>query len=79
MKKAPARPVAAGTGDRRLVDDHFGSAYLGISRSQFRALVSGGRIPRVEIPSVDGHSTIRRLLVDVADLDRLIEMWKRRP
>jgi hypothetical protein len=78
VKPKPARIVAASTSDRRLVDDHFGASYLGISRSQFRALVSGGRIPRVEVPSVDGHSTIRRLLVDRDDLDRLIEVWKRR-
>ena len=60
---------------RRLVDDRFGADYLGISRSQFRALVAAGRIPRVEVPAVDGRP-LRRLLVDLTDLDRLIAAWK---
>ena len=62
---------------RRLCDDREGSAYLGLSRSQFRALVAAGRIPRVVVPAEDGRP-LRRLLVDVGDLDRLIEVWKRR-
>jgi hypothetical protein len=62
---------------RRLVDDRVGSGYLSVSRSQFRALVASGRIPRVVIPAEDGRP-LRRMLVDLADLDRLIEVWKSR-
>jgi hypothetical protein len=69
MKPAPA------PGARRLVDDRAGSVYMGISRSQFRNLVSAGRIPRVVVPAEDGRP-LRRLLVDLNDLDRLIQTWK---
>jgi hypothetical protein len=68
--KAAAAPA------RRLVDDRAGSAYLGISRSQFRSMVASGRIPRVLVPAEDGRP-LRRLLTDLNDLDRLIELWKR--
>jgi hypothetical protein len=68
---APA-PAAA----RRLVDDRVGSNYLSVSRSQFRALVSSGVIRRVVIPAADGRP-LRRLLVDIEDLNRLIASWKR--
>jgi hypothetical protein len=61
---------------RRLVDDREGSMYLGISRSQFRALVSAGKVPRVVVPAEDGRP-LRRLLVDLEDLNRLIVAWKR--
>ena len=61
---------------RRLVDDRAGADYIGVSRSQFRALVRIGRIPRVVIPAEDGRP-LRRLLVDIVDLDKLIAAWKR--
>jgi hypothetical protein len=67
----PARPLPA----RRLVDDKFGSAYLGVSRSQFRAWVARGLIPRVRAPGENGRP-LRRLLCDINDLDRLIQRWK---
>ena len=41
-----------------------------------RPLVAAGKVPRVVIPSEDGRP-LRRLLVDLADLDRLIAIWKR--
>lgn len=62
---------------RRLVDDREGSTYIGLSRSQFRELVASRTIPRVVVPSDDGRP-LRRLLVDVRDLDRLIECWKQK-
>jgi hypothetical protein len=61
---------------RRLVDDKFAADFLGLSRSQFRALVSAGRIPRVVVPAEDDRP-LRRLLVDIEDLNRLIAAWKR--
>ena len=72
MKPAPAAAPA----QRRLVNDRDGAAYLGMSRSQFRALVAAGKIPRVRVPSEDGRD-LRRMLVDRIDLDRLVESWKR--
>jgi hypothetical protein len=45
--------------------------FLGLSRSQFRALVSSGRIRRVVVPAEDGWPR-RRLLVDIEDLNRLL-------
>ena len=68
--------MAGVTPARRLLDDREGSTYLGISRSQFRALVASGRIPRLVVPAEDGRP-LRRLLCDVNDLDRLIQVWKR--
>jgi regulator of extracellular matrix RemA (YlzA/DUF370 family) len=71
VKSASAAPA------RRLVDDRDGSVYLGISRSQFRNLVSAGRIPRVVVPAEDGRP-LRRLLVDLNDLSKLVDSWKQR-
>lgn len=62
---------------QRLLNDRQGAAYLGVSRSQFRALVAAGNVPRVSVPGEDGRP-LRRLLVDRGDLDGLIEAWKRR-
>jgi len=56
---------------RRLVDDKFSADYLGVSRSKFRAQVAAGVIPRVVVPG------LRRLLVDIEDLNRLVAAWKR--
>jgi hypothetical protein len=61
---------------RRLVDDKFGADYLGVSRSQFRSMVAAGKVPRVVVPGPSGEP-VRRLLVDVEDLNRLIAAWKR--
>jgi hypothetical protein len=68
-------PLTA-TASHRLFSDREASAYLGVSRSQFRAMVAAGKVPRVVVPAEDGRP-LRRMLVDLADLDRLIELWKR--
>jgi hypothetical protein len=47
--------MAIPTETRRLFDDHQSAPYLNVSLSYFRAQVAAGRIPRVELPSVDGH------------------------
>ena len=60
---------------QRLINDREAAKFLGVSRSQLRALVGAGRIPRVVVPGEDGRP-LRRLLVDVRDLDKLIERWK---
>lgn len=72
MKKAAPIPPA-----QRLVDDRYAAGYLGVSRSQVRAWVAAGRLPRVRVPGVDGRP-LRRFLMDVADLDGFIAKWKTR-
>ena len=71
------QPAVAPGPAQRLLNDREGSAYLGVSRSQFRELVVSGAIPRVRVPSGDCDGRpLRRLLVDRGDLDKLIERWK---
>jgi hypothetical protein len=72
-RKASAAPL-----DRRLLDDKAAAEFLSSSRSQVRAMVSNGQIPRVVVPSIDGRP-LRRLLIDSADLIRLVETtWKQK-
>lgn len=64
----------------RILDLHQSATYLGISYWTMRDLVNAGRIPTVKIPSVragDGRP-IRRILVDIRDLDLLIDGNKER-
>jgi hypothetical protein len=64
----------------RLLDLHQAAAYLGISYWTARDLVNAGTIPTVRIPSVragDGRP-IRRILVDIRDLDAFINGNKER-
>lgn len=60
----------------RLLDDKEAARYIGVSRSYLRAQVAAGRIPRVELPSVDGERRARLLRVDVRDLDCWIDAMK---
>jgi len=80
----PAAPL-----DWRGRHDHFlvghlslpeAAAYLGLSWWTTRELVMGGTISAVRLPApraTDGRM-LRRILIDVADLDRLISKWKDR-
>jgi hypothetical protein len=63
---------------RRLLDDRQAADYIGVSRSYLRAQVAAGRIPRVELPSIDGSRRARMLRVDVRDLDLWIDRMKAR-
>src|SRR5437867_4499106 len=75
----PARDDTGASAPRRLLNDREAAAYLGVSRSQVRYLIANGDIPRVALPAGDGTArSLRRLLIDPVDLDRLIERWKQR-
>lgn len=58
---------------------HGAGAYLGgLSYWTVRDLVLRGDIPIVQPPAPNGRKgqRLRRVLIDVRDLDRLIETWK---
>ena len=59
----------------RLFDLEATAAYLGVSPWTVRDLEAGGTLKRVEIP-LAGGATLRKLLFDRSDLDRLVESWK---
>ena len=58
----------------RLLDVRGAAAYLGVSTWTIRDLDAAGRLPRVRL-TLAGREC-RRLLFDVRDLDRLIEVSK---
>jgi hypothetical protein len=67
----------------RLIDLRAGALYIGISRNSMRHLVEAGVVPVVTLPCarpLNGKNlrTIRRILIDVRDLDTLIEQSKER-
>jgi hypothetical protein len=74
---APLRP--------RLLDLDGAAAYLGLRPWNVRELVRAGTLARVSVPlgpdrrgrRADGN--LRRVLVDVVDLDRLVDTWKAVP
>ena len=73
-----SRGASAGT--TRLLNLHQAASYLGLSWWTTRELVMGGTIPAVRLPApraTDGRM-LRRILIDVADLDALIAKWKDR-
>jgi hypothetical protein len=60
----------------RLLDVDQAARYYGdVSVWTIRDLVASGRLPRVRLP-LAGEREVRRLLIDVRDLDRLIELGK---
>jgi hypothetical protein len=61
----------------RLVGEHGAAKRLNVTRWTVRALDDAGVIPRVRIP-LPNNSELRRRLYDLADLDRLIDVWKER-
>ena len=67
-------------GTARLLSLPEAANYLGLSWWTTRELVMGGTIPAVRLPApraTDGRM-LRRILIDVADLDGLIAKWKER-
>jgi len=67
-------------GTARLLNLHEAARYMGLSWWTTRELVMGGTIPAVRLPAPrarDGRM-LRRILIDVADLDGLIAKWKER-
>ena len=61
----------------RLLDVRGAAAYLGVSTWTIRDLDTAGRLPRVRLTLADREC--RRVLFDVRDLDRLIEVSKDAP
>ena len=59
----------------RFLDLQQAARYLGVSPWTVRDLEANGTIARVMIPLPNGRS-LRKLLFDRGDLDRLIESWK---
>jgi hypothetical protein len=64
-------------GEVRLLDAKGAAAYLSLSVAAVRQLIADGVIPTVRPPSlrIPGEA-MRRRLVDRADLDRLVDLWK---
>jgi hypothetical protein len=80
QSQSPSKSSTPQTPEPRLFDDDQAAVYLGVSKSQLRNLVANRIVPRVNVPSGDGTPrSIRRLLLDRADLDRLIDSWKGSP
>ena len=59
-------------GEQRLMGANEAAKYLGLSYWTLRDLIWSGAIPLVQLPNKKGGS-LRRILVDKADLDKLIE------
>lgn len=62
----------------RLVDLHGAARYTGLSYWTLRDLLDGGVLKRVRLEHGDGRE-LRRVLLDVRDLDRWIELAKDSP
>lgn len=62
----------------RLLNLRAAADYLGLSYWTMRDLVNAGMLPvvRFPVPRAKDGRTIRRVLIDSADLDRLIEQNK---
>lgn len=72
----------------RLLDLVQAAAYLNISIWTLRELINDGSVPTVQLPRPQtarsqrrgaASDTIRRLLIDRADLDALVDRWKEVP
>jgi hypothetical protein len=61
--------------ERRLLDLHTASTYLGMSPWTVRALEAAGTLRRIHVP-LPNAGELRKILFDRVDLDRLIETWK---
>ena len=73
----PVAPIAAAAAGLppRLLDVGGAAAYLNVSSWSIRDLIASGRLPRVRLP-LGGDRELRRLLVDVRDLDNLVDVAK---
>ncbi len=61
----------------RLFGVHEAGQYLGVAADTIRELVSAGHLPTVRLPGTNG--SLRKILVDVRDLDRLVETYREAP
>jgi excisionase family DNA binding protein len=69
-------PVVCPSLPPRLVSLTQAAAYLGVSKWTVRDWISAGDLPAVKLPARGDQERLRRVLVDVQDLDRLIEQSK---
>lgn len=80
MSRRDEIPVVSQVGPMapRLLDLHGAAAYLGgLSVWTLRAMIADGKLPTVRPPSLRRpDEAMRRVLVDVRDLDVLIARWK---
>ena len=82
-RQGPSTPLAEidpkiGRPVGRLLSLPEAAAYLNLSWWTTRELVMGGKLPAVRLPApraTDGRM-LRRILIDVRDLDALIAKWK---
>jgi Helix-turn-helix domain len=79
-QNGPVIPTAFAALQPRLLSARHAAAYLGVAQTTMRALVASGRLRRVSIDlGVTPHrkgGLLRRLLIDVRDLDALLERSK---
>lgn len=69
--RAEARQARAPSIGPRLLDVEDAARYLSVSSDTVRDLLARGALSRIELPGV------RRVLVDIADIERLIESARR--
>jgi hypothetical protein len=68
-----------GQSKSRLLDLRDAAAYTGLSYWHVRDLALSGHVPIVRLPSAKNPTgSLRRILIDRADLDHLIERMKHR-
>jgi excisionase family DNA binding protein len=78
VKSSAAAPLPSP--ERRLYNVRQAALYLNVSAWTIRDLIASGHLPRIALPSLH-HSgeMMRRVLIDRADLDQLIERFKEGP
>jgi len=77
--KESARPPVQTTVVPRLLSVEAAAQYLSVSSWSIRDYIASGRLPAVHLPAPRGQGrTIRRVLIDRADLDALVDAWKER-
>lgn len=59
----------------RVLDVRSAATYLSLSPWSIRCLIANGTLRRVRVALPNGGE-MRKVLVDRADLDRLVETWK---
>ena len=73
------KPVAAVAARRRLLGREEAADYLSISVRLLDELIAGGYVPVVRLPVLSTRGEgVRRVLVDVRDLDAAVDQWERK-
>lgn len=66
------------TDEPRCMNLKSAARYSGISYHSLRLMALNGVLPLVELPGLTGKGQLRRLLIEKADLDELINRSKRK-